>query len=108
MVVDSGERFPVGAAGSPVTAVDAVVREGAALFTLGFALVAPIVLGLLLVECVLGVIARNLPQMNVFVLGIPIKVLSGIAALAAWMVAATSPMTRVFDSIYRGWEASLR
>jgi flagellar biosynthetic protein FliR len=101
------ERFPPGATWSPETASHAVWPLVQGMFTLGLAMVAPVVFCLVLVEIALGVVSRNLPQMNVFILGIPIKVLSGLAALAAWMAAATSPMTRVFDAVFRGWEASL-
>lgn len=102
------ERFPPGATWSAETASQAVWPLVQGMFTLGLAMVAPIVFCLVLVELALGVVSRNLPQMNVFILGIPIKVLSGLAVLAAWMAAATAPMTRVFDAIFRSWEASLR
>lgn len=102
------ERFPPGVTWSAESAAQAVWPLAQGMFTLGLAMVAPIVFCLVLVELALGVVSRNLPQMNVFILGIPIKVLSGLAALGAWMAAATSPMTRVFDAIFRGWEASLR
>jgi flagellar biosynthetic protein FliR len=102
------ERFPVGSLWQAEAAAQGVFQQVQGMFTLGLAFVAPVVFCLVLVELALGVLARNLPQMNVFVLGIPIKVLTGIAALAAWMAAASSPMTRVFDAIFRGWEASLR
>src|SRR3954452_2487211 len=78
------KRFPLGGPASASSAADAVVRQGAGLFALGFALVAPIVLGLLLMEFMLGVIARNLPQMNMLATGVPAKILVGLFALSAW------------------------
>jgi len=102
------ERFPLGTPWTAEAASHAVWPLVQGMFTLGLAMVAPVVFCLVLVELALGVIARNLPQMNVFILGIPIKVLSGLAALGAWMAAATAPMTRVFEAIFRSWEASLR
>jgi flagellar biosynthetic protein FliR len=102
------ERFPLGTTWSAEAASQAVWPLVQGMFTLGLAMVAPIVFCLVLVELALGVVSRNLPQMNVFILGIPIKVLSGLAALGAWMAAATAPMTRVFDAIFRSWDAALR
>jgi len=99
------ERFPPGHAASPAQAVDAVVRQGSGLFALGFSLAAPIVLGLLLVECVLAVIARNLPQMNMLVLGIPVKVLVGLFALAIWVTGFGTPARRLYDGIAQAWSA---
>ncbi len=73
------------------------------MFTLGFAMVAPVVFCLLLVEVGLGVLARNLPQMNTFMLAIPLKIVVGIAALSAALVALTGVIERVNASVFRTW-----
>jgi flagellar biosynthetic protein FliR len=59
----------------------------------------------LLVELALGVVARNLPQMNMFVIGIPIKIVVGLAALAVWLAGVGDSMNRVYGSIYRTWDS---
>ncbi|WXR61784.1 flagellar biosynthetic protein FliR [Peptostreptococcaceae bacterium AGR-M142] len=41
----------------------------------------PIILALFLTNLVLGVMARTIPQMNVFVVGMPLKILVGVAIL---------------------------
>jgi flagellar biosynthetic protein FliR len=99
------DRFPLGGAAGTPGAADAVVRQGAGLFALGFALVAPIVLGLLLVEFVLGVIARNLPQMNMLVMGVPAKILAGLLALSAWVLGFGAPARRLYEGIAQAWSA---
>ena len=52
-----------------------------AMFTLGFAMAAPVVVALLLADVVVGVVSRNMPQMNVLFLSIPLKVLLGMAVM---------------------------
>jgi flagellar biosynthesis protein FliR len=52
------------------------------MFTLGLVLAAPIVMALLLTDVVVAVVSRNMPQMNVLVLVVPIKVLIGYLVLA--------------------------
>jgi flagellar biosynthetic protein FliR len=99
----SVERFPVGGAWSTAAAAEPVTRQIGALFLLGFALAAPVVLGLLLVEFALGVVSRNLPQMNMLVLGIPVKILVGLLALSAWAAGFGAPASRLYASIYQGW-----
>ena len=101
----SVERLPPGAGVGTAVAAEPVVRQGAALFTLGFALAAPVVLGLLLVEFVLGVISRNLPQMNMLVLGIPAKILLGLVALSAWAAGFGVPARGLYEGIYQAWSA---
>jgi flagellar biosynthetic protein FliR len=102
------ERHPVMGTWPLEAAAGVLLRQMQDMFVLGLAMVAPVVFCLALVELGLGVLARNLPQMNVFLVGIPVKVLSGMAALTAWMAAASVPMTRAFDAIFHGWEATLR
>jgi flagellar biosynthetic protein FliR len=102
------ERFPPGA-GWPLEAAFApVLRYASGAFSLGFAIVAPVVFCLALIDLGLGVLARNLPQMNMFVLGIPVKVMAGIAALALWVTASSGVVARINASIFAGWEAMFR
>ncbi|QJW85937.1 flagellar biosynthetic protein FliR [Ramlibacter terrae] len=99
------ERFPLGAPWSIDTAAGPVLKQASGLFTLGFALAAPIVLSLLLVEFALGVIARNLPQVNMFVLGIPVKIIVGLLALSVWASGLGVVSGRLYGEIYRTWTA---
>jgi flagellar biosynthesis protein FliR len=103
----SVERFPVGHAWSLAAAAEPIAREAAALFGLGFALAAPVVLALLLVDFALGAIARNLPQMNMLVLGVPVKIIAGLLALSAWAGTFGAPAGRLYAQIYRTWTAWL-
>jgi flagellar biosynthesis protein FliR len=99
------ERFPLGRAWSPEHAAPIVVKQLAGLFSMGFALAAPVVVCLLMVELALGVVARNLPQMNMFVIGIPIKIVVGLAALSLWFGGMGDAMSRIYGSIYKSWDA---
>lgn len=103
----SVERFPVGQPWQVATAAEPIAKEAAALFTLGFALASPIVLGLLLVDFALGAISRNLPQMNMLVMGVPVKVLAGLLALSVWASGFAAPAGRLYAEIYRTWTAWL-
>jgi flagellar biosynthetic protein FliR len=97
------ERFPPGQDWALEAAAGPVLQQAAVLFTLGFALAAPVVTFLLLVEFALGILARNLPQANVFVLGMPIKLASGLLALSLWAAAMNGVTLRIYDEIYRTW-----
>jgi len=99
----SVERFPLGRGGPSAAAAEPLVRQMAALFALGFALAAPIVLSLLLVEFALGVVSRNLPQMNMLVMGIPVKILVGLLALSVWAAGFGAPARRLYAGIYQAW-----
>lgn len=102
-VAFSLERFPAGHAWPIQQAAVPVIKQAAGLFTLGFALAAPVVLVLLLVEFVLGVLARNLPQANMLVLGLPVKMVVGLAALSLWAADMAPIAGRMFGQIQAGW-----
>jgi flagellar biosynthetic protein FliR len=102
------DRFPPGAGWPLEAALGPVLMQASAAFTLGFALVAPVVFVLALVDIGLGVLARNLPQMNMFVLGIPVKVIAGIAALSLWIAGAGPVVAKIHATMVAGWAAFFR
>lgn len=51
-----------------------VVKSFAMLFLIAFQMAVPVVAVLFLVDVALGIVARTVPQMNVFVVGFPIKI----------------------------------
>jgi len=104
----SAERFPPGSNWHLAWAADAVFAQAAGLFALGFALAAPVVFCVLLVELALGVLGRNLPQMNMFVLALPVKVVVGLVALSLWFMAIGGVMTRVYATIEAAWSQVLQ
>jgi len=75
--------------------VDTVIRMLALIFTTGAQLAAPIVLVLLFVELVLGVITRAAPSLNLMVIGAPLRLIVGLAALGIALQVVPGVMTRV-------------
>ncbi|HVE54302.1 MAG TPA: flagellar biosynthetic protein FliR, partial [Ramlibacter sp.] len=68
------ERFPLGQPWPLENALEPLLRQVSAMFTLGIALAAPVVFCILMVELALAVLAHALPQMNMLVIGIQVKV----------------------------------
>jgi flagellar biosynthesis protein FliR len=67
---------------------------------LGVRVAMPIALVLLLVELSVGLLARAIPQINVFILGMPIKMLVGFAVLAAAMPALISGAATIYHFVF--------
>ncbi len=99
----SMDVLPVGVAWPIEASVGAVIRQFTGLFSLGFALAAPVVFCILLVEFALATVARNLPQMNMFAFGIPVKIVVGLTVLSWWIVGMNGAVNRVYLSIYDAW-----
>ena len=104
----SFERFPVGRVFDLSASLPAMFKQMAGLFTLGFALVAPVVFCILLAEFALGILTRNLPQMHVFALAHSIKIVVGLSALSIWLAGAGGVLDRIYRSIFQFWEAAFR
>lgn len=72
---------PVAALSAPLTLV--IERGGRLMFILAAQISAPVLTALFLTNFALGLVARMLPQMNLFLVGMPINVAVGLFALAA-------------------------
>lgn len=59
-----------------------LVRLFADMFTLAFQIVAPVVVILLIMDMALGLIAKTVPQVHVFIEGLPLKVAMSLLILA--------------------------
>jgi len=56
-------------------------RRSADLFIIGFKIALPIMGTLFIVDIMLGFLARAVPQMNIFIIGLPLKILIGFILL---------------------------
>ena len=77
-------------------------------YGLGFMLIAPVAAVLLVTELGLGVLARGLPQMNVFVIALPVKIMVGLLALTLWARFMPFGMSRIFGLTSDVWNGAVR
>lgn len=64
---------------------DFVIRAFNSMFLIAFQIAVPIVGCLFLVDVALGIIARTVPQLNVFVVGLPLKILVSFVAILVFL-----------------------
>jgi flagellar biosynthesis protein FliR len=95
--------FPVGQPWPIEAGYGPILKQVGGLFGLSFALMAPVVFCIFMVELSLGVLARNLPQINMLTIGIQIKIVIGLVALALWFAGIGTAMNRVYAAIYQNW-----
>lgn len=70
-----------------------------AMFVTALRIVAPAVGALLLSNVVLGLLARAMPQMNVFVVGLPAQMALGLAVLAVGLPLYVAVLESAFDGL---------
>ncbi len=82
-VADSFRVLPLGG-GLPQAAGFAIVfRLASGLFVVALKVAAPVLVLLLMVNAAMGVLAKLIPQLNVFIVGFPLNVAAGLFVLAA-------------------------
>lgn len=76
--------------------LEAMSQLGKNLFLIGLQIAAPVMGTIILVDVSLGVITRIVPQMNVFVLGFPIKNLLGLFVIILAIPAFVALVAKLF------------
>lgn len=87
--------------------LSALIAQFASCFVFGFLIVAPVVLCLLVIDFGTAFMSRTLPQMNVFVLSMSVKVIVGTVMLAVVVPLSGGVVNRVFESVFDGWSRLL-
>ncbi len=77
--------------------IDFVVRTFATSFAIAFQMSIPVVGTLFLVDLALGITARAVPQLNIFVVGFPIKIGVSFIVLFTMMGVMIAVMQRLFE-----------
>ena len=70
--------IPIASAGMGPNMKDNIIEVFRQMFSIGFKIATPILAAILIADVVLGIISKTIPQMNVFVLGMPLKILVGL------------------------------
>ncbi|WP_025785033.1 flagellar biosynthetic protein FliR [Sporosarcina sp. D27] len=74
-----------------------VLKTMAAVFGISFQMAIPIVATLFLVDLALGITARTVPQLNIFVIGFPIKIGVGFLVLFIMGSVIVAMMQKIFE-----------
>jgi len=77
-------------------------------FILALNIAIPIIAASIIVEMVFGIIVRTVPQMNIFVLGIPIKIVIGLIALYLLIPVYVSVMEGMFGDMLETMQNFIR
>lgn len=81
-----------------------LVKVAGTMFSLAIVVMAPALFMLLLVEVALDVTSRVLPQMNVMFVGVPVKVLVGLATQALAAPGMAPVLRNVYASVFVFWQ----
>jgi len=97
---ESYSIIPLGGFAFTATLVTNIVNVVAVTFLVGIQISIPILAALLMTEVGLGILSRTVPQMNVFVIGMPLKIALGLLTLYFMMPVFFRVMQVLFDKMY--------
>ncbi|WP_334072972.1 MULTISPECIES: flagellar biosynthetic protein FliR [Paenibacillus] len=78
-----------------------LVRTFSQSFMLAFQMSAPLVVALFLTDVALGFLARTAPQFNVFVIGIPVKIIVGLVVLLLLVPGFIVAFENLFEVMFK-------
>lgn len=105
-VLFSFDVFPLGGALISLPMDEIVTRMGV-MMSLGVVLAGPIVLMLFLVDVGIAVMARTMPQMNVYFLFLPLKIFLSLVMMASMMLVLMPFLEHVMTSTIEYWQRAL-
>lgn len=77
----SFRELPIGSVSLKEPLFYYIVSATARVFSVGFKIGSPVIITLFLAELALGMLSRMIPQVNIFIEGVPVKILIGISML---------------------------
>lgn len=89
-------------------AAELIVIMTASVLSIGLQLAAPVLIALLLTDLFFGIINRVAPQVNVFFLSMPVKMLVGVIVILIILPALALRMEYFFGESYKAFEYLLR
>lgn len=89
--------IPVTGAIFKVTFVTAIIQMFIEMFSLAVRIAAPFMIVFLICDLALGIMARTVPQLNIFILSFPLKTSLGLVLLVAVIPALTMVVNNIFS-----------
>lgn len=100
-------KVPPGSGGIELN-LDLIVRQFGLMFLWGFAIVAPAVLMLLLIDMAVGIMAKTMPQMNVYFVILPLKIFIAMFMVSVSLGYAVPLVYSLYKAIMSYWEMSIQ
>ena len=104
-IVNSFRLVPIAGIVFTGALTEMMVNMVSGIFTLAFQITVPVLAALIITDIALGILARTMPQMNVFVVGVPAKIIVGIFVLSIampfFMIFLEVGLRGMYRDIYR-------
>ncbi len=92
---------PLGGAAPSLGVAGQLVGMAGSMFVVALAVGAPLIAVLFLTDAAMGFVARTVPQMNIFIVGFPVKIAIGLFGVAVTLPFFLSTIQKLIPSIER-------
>ncbi|MCX7747011.1 MAG: flagellar biosynthetic protein FliR [Clostridia bacterium] len=100
---ESYKHIPLGGAAFNLNLLEDMMRLVQNVLVVGLKISAPVIAAILISDIALGLISKTVPQLNVFVVGMPLKIIMGL-----FVVILTIPMfATVVDMLINGMQSEM-
>jgi flagellar biosynthesis protein FliR len=102
LLVALGQSFhliPIGQAALPIPAAEGMIRLFCQVIVLGVQIAAPVLASVFLTEAVIGILSRGVPQLNIFTVGLALRIVVGLLVLMATLPVFVGLMKRALAEI---------
>ena len=100
LTAQSFHSLPVGTSGIGTNGLWTLVSWGSDMFVGALLIALPAVAAMLLVNLAMGVISRAAPQLNIFAVGFPAAILTGVALILIGLPALIPAVTELLDGAF--------
>ncbi|MGD9141182.1 MAG: flagellar biosynthetic protein FliR [bacterium] len=104
----SYKTVPLSLSGFGADAGKQLIALGGTVFTVAVRMAIPALVALLLAQIGVGLLAKTMPQMNVFVIGFPVKIALGLFVVGVTIPYFTYVLTKTVNETNVGLESLLR
>jgi flagellar biosynthetic protein FliR len=95
----SFQIVPIGQSVLPAGIADGLLRLFCQMIVLGIQIAAPVLASVFLTESVIGILSRGVPQLNIFSVGLALRIVVGLLVLMATMPVFVSLMRSAIETI---------
>lgn len=98
-LVDSFRVLPLGLPAPGGQVGEWFIRYSSFVFVLAVKLAAPVMITIFLIEVTMGILARTMPQMNIFIVGFPLKIFVGLLIIGISLPAFGYILRKIIDGL---------
>jgi flagellar biosynthetic protein FliR len=107
-LVNSFQRVPLQMLAADVSLAEIITRFTVGIFTTGMQIALPVSFAILLTNVGLGILARTMPQLNIFVVGVPLQIVIGLFMLSIVVPFYVLFLDVLFNEVYGNISLVLR